>query len=81
MTDDPFATIAAPCCCNDAEAEILRDLVTLGFDQREVCHLLWGDPTRASAEASAALQSRYSRLWIRRSMQAHFPWLRLPREA
>lgn len=72
------ADIAAPCVCKDDEVKVLQELVAAGHDQREVSHLLWGDPTRASSATSAAFSGRCTRLWIRRSMEAAFPWLRLP---
>lgn len=67
---DELAPTAAPCTCKDAEAELLRDLVTLGLDQREVSHLLWGEPTRASAATTVAFESRLSGRWLRRRRRA-----------
>jgi hypothetical protein len=66
------------CTCGDGDVQILHELVEAGHDQREVSHLLWGDPSRASPATTLAFTSRDTRRWVRQAFQAAFPWLRLP---
>lgn len=66
------------CVCTDPATLLLAELVEDGHDQVEVSHLLWGDPTRASHATTVAFAGRATRLWVRRSFTAAFPWLRLP---
>lgn len=67
------------CTCTDPDVAVLHELVEAGYDQREVSHLLWGDPRRASPAATLAFTRRWTPRWVRRSYAAAFPWLRLPR--
>ena len=74
-------TVASCQCVSDDDTDVLRCLVAAGYDQWEVSHLLWGDPTRVSLEtqlAYAAHQARGVRDMVQAAFGRAFPWLRLP---
>lgn len=71
-------TPAESCGCADPALDELRRLVGLGVDQRMASHLLWGDESRIGNELAVEEAGRRARLFVRQSLQAAFPWLRLP---
>lgn len=69
---------STPCDCSDPDVAELQRLVARGFDQVEVSHLLWGDPSKASPALVAAHAGIETRHRVREAFKARFPWLRLP---
>lgn len=74
------ADTATTCTCEDKDLDTLRDLVTAGFNQLDVCRLLWGDGTPVSDALAREWARRQTRSFVRKSFAKSFPWLRLPSE-
>lgn len=66
------------CTCMDPDLDRLRDLVAAGHDQRQVCHLLWGDSARIGNALAVEVAGQEARQIVRTGLTTAFPWLRLP---
>lgn len=73
--------LARTCLCSsDPDVDALRELMARGFTQHEASRALWSPETPIARQLVLERAAVQTRAFVRRSLAARLPWLRLPQD-